>query len=281
MSNPLNIYAAKTTCVRGMRVVLSTVLIATAVGCATTENPAPRRECSKRVLFVGNSYTYVNDLPSRIAALSAQMGCELKWKEATAPGARFSTHVQSTDTQTLLSESWDVVILQNQSQEPSWAEPSFTANSLPYAQQLVRQAKTSNPDVRLLYFVTWGRRDGDASNCEARPEVCSFKGHTKALLGGYKSYASSTGGELVDVGGAFLKVQDKLGARMHSRLYADDGSHPSELGSDLSAYVFVLSLWGEEAVRRTRLADDDKVHQKLLALVLRSQTDSPPQAESN
>tara|TARA_X000000368_G_C22749478_1_gene587680 strand:+ start:209 stop:442 length:234 start_codon:yes stop_codon:yes gene_type:complete len=53
----------------------------------------------KEVLFVGNSYTYVNDLPNLVKEIAFSFGDTLLHESSTPGGATFSAH--SSNTQTL------------------------------------------------------------------------------------------------------------------------------------------------------------------------------------
>jgi len=72
-----------------------------------------------RVLFVGNSYTYVNDLPGIFKGLSNSLGRSV-YTDMSAPGG-YSLEQHLTNTETLLKISagnWNYVVLQEQSQMP-------------------------------------------------------------------------------------------------------------------------------------------------------------------
>ena len=69
------------------------------------------------------------------------------------------------------------------------------SGSVPNAVSLVDAIRAENPDARIVYFNTWGRRDGDALNCSYYSLVCSFAGHTQALAEGYAQYQAATGQE--------------------------------------------------------------------------------------
>src|SRR5258705_7247834 len=74
----------------------------------------------RRVLFIGNSYTYVNDLPGVVAALSRepQSPAWIDVDSHTPGGATWDDHDADPAVDDLIAQGWDVVVLQDQSQEP-------------------------------------------------------------------------------------------------------------------------------------------------------------------
>src|SRR5512140_446441 len=87
--------------------------------CSNLQN----HETCTRVLFIGNSYTYVNDLPGTFAGLARAGGHKVETGMAAEGGWTLADHVQSTQTMNLLnSENWDYAVLQEQSQIPSVAQ---------------------------------------------------------------------------------------------------------------------------------------------------------------
>ena len=94
---------------------------------------------SLSVLFIGNSYTYVNDLPTMLEnlALSLDQGDIVFHNSQTLGGATFQSHAGNSITYDKInSQPWDFVVLQAQSQEPSFPESQVNTETLPYAIQL-------------------------------------------------------------------------------------------------------------------------------------------------
>jgi hypothetical protein len=118
------------------------------------------------------------------------------------------------------------------------------SKTFPSVKKLVDSIHANDDHTRIYYYVTWGRRDGDVQNCKRHSMVCTFDGHTEALLRGYSLYSEQFGGDLVDVGGAWAKAYHDETAPFSSRqLYDPDGSHPSLRGSYLAASVFFTALY--------------------------------------
>ena len=68
------------------------------------------------VLFIGNSYTEVNNLPKMTADIANSMGYEMTWSSNTPGGCTFSQHCNNQSMTLIRQGVWDFVILQEQSQ---------------------------------------------------------------------------------------------------------------------------------------------------------------------
>ena len=87
---------------------------------------------SLRALFIGNSYTYVNDLPSMLVQMAARSrpAVVLTAESVTVGGATLQTHWETTGAQARLRAGrWDAVVLQGQSVEPPWQPAVFAAHA--------------------------------------------------------------------------------------------------------------------------------------------------------
>ena len=86
------------------------------------------------ILFIGNSYTYANNMPQMVSELALSFGDTLNFQTSTFGGATFNSHSSNVSTLDKISQkNWDYVVLQAQSQEPSFS-PSQVANDVyPYA----------------------------------------------------------------------------------------------------------------------------------------------------
>lgn len=230
-----------------------------------------RAACNETsVLFIGNSYTAVNDLPGMVGAMASSVGCAMPWDATTPGGASFATHKDSATTLAKIqARQWDVVVLQNQSQIPGFKPADVEANSLPNAVALAQRIRNNRKDTRILYMATWGRRDGDADNCAYYPLICTFAGHTRALQQGYEIYVSSTGDAIATVGLAWKAVVDDDEAPFRSDLlWAGDGSHPTLRGSYLAAATLLQHLFLRSPVGNpyeVELSSEDRTYLQTIA----------------
>ncbi len=223
---------------RRLRIILSISLWAVAnawSGEAPTTRPA-----SVQVLFLGNSYTYVNDLPGQLTALARSLG-DAVTTDASAKGAyRLMNHAQ--DEQSLAkirARPWDFVVLQEQSQYPGFDDWQIERDVAPYAVRLDEIIHSANPRAKTIFFAAWGRRDGDGDNCAIMPAVCTYEGQQRRITRTFERLAGRTSAILAPVGSAWQRIR-----RSHPEigLYQSDGIHPSEAGTYLAACVFYAAL---------------------------------------
>src|SRR5690606_14119553 len=90
-----------------------------------------------KVLFIGNSYTYSNDIPLMLKQLAAANGDTLVYDQYVPGGYTLEWH--TTDNQAIAkiqSDKWDIVVLQEQSQKPAYHPGDVAADVYPYARIL-------------------------------------------------------------------------------------------------------------------------------------------------
>merc|ERR1712173_287331 len=96
---------------------------------------------------------------------------------------------------TLLTESnaiaWDAVVLQDQSQRPSFGAQYVYNYILPDVLTLVQTMKETNVCTLPVFFQTWGKRDGDTHNCSPAPydALCTYDGVQDQLTQAYNTMA--------------------------------------------------------------------------------------------
>ncbi len=210
---------------------------------------APR---TVKVLFIGNSFTSVNELPRLFAAVAASKGVPVEAAMLANGGWGFSEHANSPETRKrLAAEPWDFVVLQDQSQRPSFERAQTEKEVFPYAAALAAQVRAERPEARIVFYETWGRRDGDASNCKGVPAVCTYEGMQERLSATYAELARRGGARLARVGEAWARVRK---GHPSLDLYGGDGVHPSARGSYLAACVFYATIFRKPSAGATAAA---------------------------
>jgi len=213
------------------------------------------------LLFVGNSYTDRNDLPGLVASLleeGAPAWTEVEARKLTGGGWTFAMHAselnggENSHTEALVDgeTAFDFVILQEQSQTGGFDQSGGTwQGSLAAAESLDGAIDAHGAET--LFYLTWGRRDGDNQNPDRYPDYPTMQGH---LNEGYLAYADALSRRkrpvfIAPAGPGFHAIwEDEADpadpASLFYRLYANDGSHPSRVGSMLVAYIFYASITG-------------------------------------
>src|SRR4030095_16902448 len=125
-----------------------------------------------KVLFIGNSYTYVNDLPLLVHDLALANGDTIIVDSSAPGGSTLEMHcTNATTISKIYSQQWDYVILQEQSQLPSFQPSQVLTDVYPFAAQLDSMIHNNNPCTETVFYMTWGRKNGDASNCASYPPI--------------------------------------------------------------------------------------------------------------
>ncbi len=201
---------------------------------------------TKHVLFLGNSYTGVNNLPQMVANLALSLGDTLIFDSNTPGGYTFQGHSTNATSQSKIAQGgWDYVVLQEQSQLPSFPYSQFATASLPYAITLAQQIRAADSCTKPLFYMTWGRKNGDQSNCASNPIVCTYAGMQHELRARYLLMADTTNAEVAPVGAVWRDVRAN---NPNIELYQTDESHPSLEGSYLAACTFYASIFHKSPV---------------------------------
>jgi PKD repeat protein len=200
---------------------------------------------SASVLFIGNSYTYVNNLPLLIDNITSSFGDNIYYDSNTPGGATFADHAANPTTYVKInSQLWDFVVLQGQSQEPSFPDAQVNTESIPFAIQIADSVYSNNFCSDVMMFMTWGRENGDPQ----WGPISTFEGMNDRLRSGYLRIADSVQGSVSPVGSAWRYVRDNYPS---IDLYTTDGSHPSYAGSYLAACTFYASIFRKSPIGST------------------------------
>lgn len=203
----------------------------------------PPKDAMTRVLFIGNSHTFFNDLPGMFAELARAGGYEVEVDMSAQGGWSLSDHAASAiSLDKIEQKNWDYVILQERPlliiENPD--EQSYPAIRLLYD-------KVSEKGATLVLFMTWGPRDG-------LPDV-GYKNYDETqaqICAGYMDIANELDVVVAPVGIAW---QNAIKRDPQLNLWNLDGIHPSMEGSYLSACVFYATIFQQSPEGLTYRAD--------------------------
>ena len=199
---------------------------------------------TKSVLFVGNSYTGVNNLPQLTKDAALSVGDTLLFDAHTPGGAQMQQHAtNATAIQKIFSQNWDHVVLQAQSQEPSFAQSQVQQMVYPFAKILCDTIRANDSCTRPIFYRTWGRKNGDAGNCAVAPWLCTYQGMDSALAYSYRKMADDNDAFLSPVGDVWKYLRTN---HPNIDLYAADESHPSLAGSYAAACTFYTVIFQKD-----------------------------------
>lgn len=206
--------------------------------CLCSAAAAPTQRAVKKgpvsVLFLGNSYTYANDLPGVVAAMAKAGKPKLKTQSYTAGGAaliQFWEEPEHAAARELVKQGgFDYVVLQDQSTTPC-SSPQWTLKFGGKWAHLAHYGK-SKP----VFFLTWAHRtpDGRAFDAAMQDELSAV----------YRRVAQENDALLAPVGEAWRRWYQLHPAES---LHTEDGSHPNALGTYLAGCVFYAVLTKKSA----------------------------------
>lgn len=199
---------------------------------------------TRRVLFLGNSYTQFNNLPSLVENIASSLGDTLIFSSVTPGGFTLQGHAtNAASINAIKQQKWDIVVIQAQSQEPSF-NPTYVANNVyPYAMALADTIRSVDTCTEVMFYMTWGRKNGDASNCGSYTPVCTYEGMQQKLRERYLQMTQDNKANVAPVGAAWKMTRDSASS---IELYNPDESHPSLSGSYLAACVFYASIFHKD-----------------------------------
>jgi len=121
---------------------------------------------SIRVMFVGNSFTFVNDLPGRLATIAQSLGKRVDSNLSAIGGYNLYSQLPEVDPTTaeLLSEDWDFIVLQDY----SMLGTVQNARRL-YFTPAVKSFISYKKKAKIVMYSTWGYVNG--SNGSVCPET--------------------------------------------------------------------------------------------------------------
>ncbi len=179
-----------------------------------------------RVLFVGNSYTYYENLPQVVSVLSEQTATVLVTEKITIGGAKLSEHWRGArglnTREKIRNGDYDIVVLQ----EWSLGTVNERDSAVLYLGLFSKLARESGAEP--YYYLTWARK-----KVPQQQEVISRV---------YRETAALNKATVVPAGEAWARAR---ALRPDIKLYDPDGTHPSDLGTYLTACVFIATITGE------------------------------------
>ena len=194
---------------------------------------------TKRALFIGNSYTYVNNLPQLVADVASSTGDTLFFDSYTIGGYTLDQHLADTNcTNKIRAGGWDYVILQDQSEVP--ALPDYSGAGAVGLSALIREF---NPCARALFYMTWGHKNGDVLNCPTFPPVCTYEGMDSLLRISYMDMAFANHAQVSPVSSVWKFIRQNFPS---IELFQPDDSHPSLYGSYAAACSFYTSIFAND-----------------------------------
>lgn len=201
---------------------------------------------STRVLFIGNSYTYYNDMPEMLKKLAAGAANSEKrpiaYRKFTPGGCTLKRHCDNAELRKAIADGgWDFVVIQEQSSAPARHSATVARDTYPYARTLDSLVHAASPAAQVIFYMTWGHKDGCQARHDGYPLIDTYEGMQRRLADSYLEMAYDNDAWCAPVGLAWQRVRTE---RPYDTLYKPDRSHPSQLGSYLAANVIFATMLG-------------------------------------
>lgn len=136
--------------------------------------------------------------------------------------------------------TYDIVVLQEQSQIPSFTDAEVQTYFFPYVRYLDSAIKAANPCAKTVLYMTWGRKNGDDMNCANWPPVCTYQGMDSLLRKRYLEAAVSNQCMTSPAGAVWRYIRQHY---PEIELYEPDNSHPSFEGTYATAATFYAAIF--------------------------------------
>jgi hypothetical protein len=204
-----------------------------------TEKP---KKTINEVLFVGNSYTYVHNLPLVVSAMAKAKGKDLTCSMSVAGAATLEDHLNGkrklNTIEMIKTKKYDAVILQDQSIRPI-RQPDQTIRDIGRLCKPIRKSGAAP-----YLFLTWSR--------EKLPQT------QKYLTKTYEQAGREHDAKVVPVGIAWHNARKQ---KPDISLYDEDGSHPKGLPGEIKTRqasgktVVLLQLSKQNAIFCQQVAE--------------------------
>ena len=190
-----------------------------------------------RILFIGNSHTYLHYMPRLLSSLAKGRGHAISTQQSIGEGASLAWHWNRPETSQLIMEGdWTHVVLQERSRGSIEDRSSMHCHARRLDQRIGETV------ARTVFFMTWAARGRERDQ--------------DTIARAYQDIAHECRAMLAPVGKAW-----ELALARHNGpdLYHRDGRHASKAGAYLSACVFYALLCGDPMGLSNRVEKDGRI----------------------
>lgn len=203
----------------------------------TTAMPTESKTCN--VLFIGNSYTFYNDMPTAYFQVMAKAcGYDVQVTAITKGAYTLEKFTDPNDgfgarvARTLTPGAFDYVILQEQSVRPAVDTVPAFYDAVRKLAGMIRQS-----GAQPILYSTWGRETGSDT---LEKYSMTNESMTWKLAAAYDAIGKELDIPVMHAGLAFYDVY----TNSDINLYNADHSHPSAEGSYLAAMTLFCGIFG-------------------------------------
>lgn len=178
-----------------------------------------------RILFIGNSHTYYNDLPRMVKDLLEYSGVRTQVTMSTEGGKGLIYHCNREDVNfNIYHGEYDVVVLQDKASR-------FNAQDFMEGARILMKNSLGHSTARRVLYMIWARRDE--------------KENQKYITDSYTALGAEIGADVAPAGEVWHQLLRET-PELENQLYRPDGNHATPLGSYLAATTLFYAITGRQ-----------------------------------
>lgn len=193
----------------------------------------------KKVLCIGNSFTFYHDSHKRLAEIAESQGHKLDVNAQFVGGYTFHRHLNRDETMSAITYNhFDYVFLQDQSQTPAHLGKNKKQGRLLLrdAAELAERVRCYSPNAKIWIEQTWSYSQGNFGS------FGSHEAFDANLKKGTALMAKKAHAQISPIGEAFKICRQE---RPDINLYDKDNKHQSALGTYLKSCINYLLIFRE------------------------------------
>lgn len=195
------------------------------------------------VLFIGNSYTFMNDMPFMFQKMAQAEGVNAYVDTVVHGGKNLQYHASRKETyDKIRSRNWTYVIIQGHSNEFAAPKTEIEKKTRMYLSQIIDSVRINNNCTKIALYMTWAYNTGN-KNWEP---IDTYEKMQNKVGENYMWMARDFNTVVSPVGFVWQDVRTKM---KNLNLYAEDGKHPNLYGSYIAASTFLLTITKKSPVR--------------------------------
>jgi hypothetical protein len=202
----------------------------------------PKEKFELKVLFIGNSYTYYNDLPQIFSYIAASGGHSVYQDSSTSGGYSLLQHADPLDITggatigkiNSPANQWDYVVLQENS-SMAWTDPIKFSEGAAALNSLIEARGAGS-----VIYQTMAHKEGDPGY--------TFSEESEIVRTVSRNVAESINALLAPAGDAWVMFRENYPSLVEDGLWHSDNSHPQYMGSYMNACVIYAALFNESPV---------------------------------
>ena len=190
-----------------------------------------------RILFIGNSHTYLHYMPLLLTSLAKGRGQEITTCQSIGEGASLEWHWNRPETSELIVEgAWTHVVLQERSRG------SIEDRSSMHSHARHLDQRVGETGARTVFFMTWAAKGQEKEQT--------------TIAHAYRDIAHECDAMLAPVGKAWELALARKGC---PDLFHRDGRHAGKAGAYLSACVLYSLLCGDPIGLSHIIESEDRI----------------------